>query len=71
MGVLSERIKRAREEKGWELEELATRAGLKYHAVYSYERGREPKLFAAVRLARALGVTVETLTSGLENARAA
>lgn len=66
MAELGKRLKAAREHKGWTLEELAVRAGLKYHAIYSYERGtREPRLMQAVQLAAALGIPVEVLTKGL------
>lgn len=66
MAELGRRLKAAREEKGWTLEELAVRSGLKYHAIYSYERGtRVPRLMQAIQLAAALGVPVEVLAQGL------
>jgi len=47
-------IKTFREQKGWTLKDLAERAGMPLPTVATYERGREPKLGAARKVAKAL-----------------
>jgi len=51
------------------VKELAARTGLKKHTIDNYlsVRGRMPSADAAVRIAIALGVTVEYLVKGYEN----
>jgi transcriptional regulator with XRE-family HTH domain len=57
----------ARKARNWSTERLAVEAGLPYHTVYAYERAdREPKALAFCRLAKALGVPMEALMSGVE-----
>ena len=53
------------------VKELAAQAGLKKHTIDTYlsVRGRMPAADTAVRIARALGVTVEYLVTGEENSR--
>jgi transcriptional regulator with XRE-family HTH domain len=60
---LARRASRLRREKGWAQAELASRAGLALDAVRSVEQGRrpDPRASTALKLARALGVTLEAL----------
>ena len=53
---------------GMLVKELAAKTGLKKHTIDNYLsiRGRMPGADAAVRIARALGVSVEYLITGLE-----
>jgi len=55
---------------GMLVKELAAKAGIKKHTIDNYlcVRGRMPAADVAVRIARALGVSVEYLVSGYENA---
>ena len=56
------RIREARKAKNWTQAELAKKAGVSEIAVRSYEnRKRTPAVEIAVKLARALGVTMEWL----------
>jgi len=53
---------------GMSAKELATKAGVKKHTLDNYlsVRGRMPAADVAMRIARALGVTVEYLLTGSE-----
>ena len=53
---------------GMLVKELAAQTGLKKHTIDNYlsVRGRMPSADAAVRIARALGVSVEYLVTGFE-----
>ena len=53
---------------GMLVKELASKAGLKKHTIDNYlsVRGRMPAADVAVRIARALGVSVEYLITGYE-----
>jgi len=53
------------------VKELAARTGLKKHTIDNYLsiRGRMPSADAAVRIARALGVSVEYLITGQETSK--
>ena len=54
---------------GMLVKELAAQTGLKKHTIDNYlsVRGRMPAADVAVRIARALGVSVEYLITGFEN----
>jgi transcriptional regulator with XRE-family HTH domain len=60
---LARRLARLRHEKEWSQSDLASRAGLTADAVRSVEQGRrpDPRASTALKLARALGVTLEAL----------
>lgn len=63
----SANLRRLRAEKGLSQEELAGRADLHASEISRLERGvREPRLRTLARLARALGVPVGELVSGIE-----
>ena len=55
-------LKKAREHSGLTQVEVAEKANVSYRAYQNYEaEEREPKVSAAIRIAQALGTTVETL----------
>lgn len=57
--VLHNRVREARQARGWTQRELAARAGIAYQIVVWVERGREgyaPMSVSMVALANALGV---------------
>ncbi|MFP3907706.1 MAG: helix-turn-helix transcriptional regulator, partial [Acidimicrobiales bacterium] len=59
---MSDRIRAAREQRGWSQQQLARRAGVTRQLVSSIEAGRHsPNVAAALGLARALDTTVESL----------
>lgn len=59
---MTDRIRALREAHGWTHQELATRAGVSRQLVGAMESGRHvPNVAAALRVAGALGVTVEEL----------
>lgn len=61
-GVMHNRVKARRRERGWSQEQLARRAGISRAAVSAVEIGRlVPSVSAAIGLAEALGVSVEDL----------
>jgi transcriptional regulator with XRE-family HTH domain len=64
--VLGQRIREARESKGWTQELLGFHTGLDRSYVGSVERGeRNPNFRTLVRIARALEVTVASLVADL------
>lgn len=63
-------LHRIRVDRGMTMEQLARLAGTTVSSVYRYETGlREPSANTAVRLARALGVTVEDLVTAYDKAQ--
>jgi transcriptional regulator with XRE-family HTH domain len=69
MATFGERLKRIREQHGWSQVELAARAGVPYETIYRAERGthQEPRISVAVKLARALGVSLDVLAGLYED----
>jgi putative molybdopterin biosynthesis protein len=59
--MIGEAIRRRREALHWSLSELARRAGLSRQALLAVEQGAVPRVDTAVRIAEALGTTVEDL----------
>ncbi len=60
--TVGERIRVARQHKGWTQVELADAAGLSSNYVARLERGElGASLFVAMRLAEALGITLDVL----------
>jgi transcriptional regulator with XRE-family HTH domain len=47
-------VRAFREEKGWTVRKLAEKAGLPFQTVYNYEKGSEPPVGNARKLAKAL-----------------
>jgi len=63
MPTFGQRLRREREKKGWSLQELSSRSGVPYETIYRVERGthHEPRVGVAVKLARALGISLDLL----------
>jgi putative molybdopterin biosynthesis protein len=61
MTTLAHRIREIRRRQGLSAAELARAAQISRQALFAIEQGHMPRADTAVRLARALGVTVETL----------
>ncbi|MBA7483669.1 hypothetical protein ES707_19186 [subsurface metagenome] len=56
-------LKKLREKKGWTREKLAREADVSYHTIIKIERGtiKNPRLDTLVKLAKALGVSLDKL----------
>jgi transcriptional regulator with XRE-family HTH domain len=63
MATLAECLKRARIKRGWTQVQLAEKAGLHYMLVTKIEQGvsNEPTIKTMIKLANALGVTLDEL----------
>lgn len=65
IAMMKERIKRARQERGWSQVELARRMTVTQPSVAEWESGRKaPSMKNLVRLAELLGVGFEWLSTG-------
>lgn len=65
--LVGERIRLARQERGWTQVELAEAAGLSSNYVARLERGElSPSLFVACKLAEAFGLNVDSLVGPSE-----
>ena len=61
--IFANRLREARQRKGWTITKMAEKAGIAANSISGYERGQsEPTLFALVLLADTLGVTTDYLT---------
>jgi len=56
-------LKKLRQKKGWSQEKLAREASISYNTLIKIERGgiKNPKLETVIKLAKALGVSVDDL----------
>jgi len=56
-------LKKLRVKKGWSQEKLAREAGISYQTLIKIERGyvKNPKLETLIKLAKALGVSIDKL----------
>ena len=56
-------IRKFRKKKGWPQEKLARKANISYHTLVKIERGgiKNPKIETIVKLAKALGVSLDKL----------
>ncbi|HEC92651.1 MAG TPA: XRE family transcriptional regulator [Candidatus Atribacteria bacterium] len=56
-------LKKLRQKKGWSQEKLAREADISYNTLIKIERGRikNPKLETLIKLAKALGVSIDEL----------
>jgi transcriptional regulator with XRE-family HTH domain len=56
-------LKILRKRKGWTQEKLAQQAGISFHTLIKVERGyiKNPKLETLIKLAKALGVSLDKL----------
>lgn len=70
MKTLGERLRWAREQKGWSQERLAAESGVKQGSISKIERGDQERTTFAVVLADTLGVDVAWLESGRAAERA-
>jgi DNA-binding XRE family transcriptional regulator len=68
LGAFGSKIAELRKARGWTKEKLAGEAGVGFNSLVTYEAGdREPKLFAAARIAQALGVDLmELVAAGMD-----
>ena len=59
-----------RKEKGWSQEKLAVESGISYNTIIKIERGgiENPKIATVIKLADALGVTIDEM-AGRKNKR--
>src|SRR5205085_1571135 len=69
MATFGERLARIRQQRGWTQQELAERAGIRYETISRIENGvhKEPRVYVAVALAKALGTTVDYLCGMYED----
>jgi DNA-binding XRE family transcriptional regulator len=67
--TVGERVAKERTKRGWTQQELASHAGVRYETVNRIENGKhtEPRVYVAVALAKALGVTVDYLVGMYED----
>lgn len=67
--MLGQRIKQARERKGWSQRELARQAGVRHAIISELETGKKTDTVGTIlkRLARALGVSVDHLVGTFED----
>ncbi|EPR10122.1 helix-turn-helix domain-containing protein [Ruminiclostridium papyrosolvens] len=62
MNTFATRLRNARLEKGFSMEELGNMVGLRKTTIWNYEHSeRQPKISVAIELAKALGVDWEYL----------
>ncbi|MGE0278732.1 MAG: helix-turn-helix domain-containing protein [Nitrospiraceae bacterium] len=61
--VFGKRVTQMREQRHMDMQELATRSGTSYQTIWRIERGvhKEPGIYIAARIARALGVSLDYL----------
>lgn len=59
--ALSERMKAAREQRGWTREKLAVEADVSYSTIVRMELGRAPRWEHMVKIARALELSLDDL----------
>lgn len=60
-GAFARNLRRLREAAGWTQTQLADAAGVHLRSISSYESGSQPYLFAAAKIAKALGTTVDAM----------
>ena len=61
-------LKRLRNKKGWSQERLAREAGISYQTLIKIEQDRikNPKLETLIKIAKALGVSLDKLVGSLK-----
>lgn len=65
---MSNKLRKLREERGLSCEQLAVMTGVSYPAIALYQgEKRKPTVVNAIRIARALGTTVEALWGDYAN----
>ena len=63
--VFARRVTQKREERGWSQQELAEKARTSYQTIWRIENGKhkEPGIYIARNIARALGVSLDYLVN--------
>lgn len=63
------RVARKRTERGWEIQDLVKASGVSYQSLWRIERGqhKEPGVFTAARIAKALGCSIDYLAGLYED----
>lgn len=71
--MLAQRLRAALKKRGWTVRELQRRSGVPYDTVYNLVSGRrkDPHLSVITKLARTLGVSIDSLADDEEEAYAA
>ncbi len=66
--IIAERIKTAMSDRKWTLEKLAVESGVPYSTVATYVSGNPAELKArrGVKIAHALGMTLDELVTGVD-----
>jgi len=66
--LFGQRVARVRQERGFSVQDLATKAGTTYQTIWRIETGamKAPSIVLARRIARALGVGVDYLIGMFE-----
>jgi len=66
--IFARRVAEEREKLGWTQQELASRAGTSYQTIWRIENGKhkEPGIYVARKIARALRVSMDYLTGVYE-----
>ncbi len=61
--AFGKRVALKREERGWTTQDLVKETGISYQSLWRIERGqhKEPGVFTAARIAKALGVSLDYL----------
>jgi transcriptional regulator with XRE-family HTH domain len=69
--IIGERLRSTREQYGWSAMALAKQAGVVYETVYRTEKGTHsaPRLDVVIKLAQALGVSIDYLAGLTDNPR--
>ena len=61
--IFANRLREARQRKGWTINQMAEKVGIAVNSISGYERGKsEPTMFALTLLAETLDVTTDYLT---------
>lgn len=59
--LFAERVRSLRKEKGWKLEDLSDKSGISVSSLSKIENGTNPRFDTVVKIARALGISVDYL----------
>ena len=71
--MLAQRLRAALKERGWTVREFQRRSGVPYDTLYNLVSGRrkDPHLSIITKLARTLGVSIDSLADDEEEEHAA
>lgn len=62
--TFGERVKHHRIKKCMTIKKLGEKSGVSHNSIHRYENGADPQLSAAIRIAEALGLSLEYLAKG-------